>query len=231
MATSGVFSDYSFHRPGRQSLSSVADSTSSENTAEGEPSSLVDQNDAPGRRGGLNAVSLDDEGLGSSMWEMERDAGAMRCAHMLLFAIASVTENKRELNVTIRAGLHRGKVLSGIVGQVAAQFDIFGHDANYSARLEQHCVLGCVHVSEVFYDGAAVLLPSTLAELHSERQSHDFKNIGLVTTVMLTPPPDEIMPTKRADGSELTYLADWLKRARVEMRSVILRRSLQRASS
>ena len=115
MATSGVFADYARRVEDAGGISSSAS----------DKSALSDL--FPG---------------GNRVWNDPTDAGLLRCAKMLLFALEAVTENMRMLDVKIRVGLHRGRVLSGIVGQMAAQFDIFGHDVNYCARLEQNCVPG-----------------------------------------------------------------------------------------
>lgn len=91
--------------------------------------------------------------------------------------------------------------------------------------------LGCVHVSEGFYEGAAILMPSTLAELTTERQTHDFKNIGKINSVMLTPPSDTESSRVSENGDDEVSefesdFANWLKRARREIESESLKRSV-----
>jgi hypothetical protein len=71
---------------------------------------------------------------------------------------------------------------------VAAQFDIFGHNANYRARLEQRCEPGCIHVSEHFYGALKEVIPEVLREIEVETLHLEFKNIGVVDTVMVKPP-------------------------------------------
>jgi class 3 adenylate cyclase len=99
LATAGVFTDYSLMQPTakesiaeeiiRRSLPAV---TSGAN--HGAPSNIT--NGIDGVRGHLIQT---------------------QCVNMFLFALEAITESK-ESDMTLRVGLHRGGVLSGIVGQV-----------------------------------------------------------------------------------------------------------------
>lgn len=47
----------------------------------------------------------------------------------------------------VRVGVHFGSCESCIIGQTSAQFDLFGSDVNFCARLEAACTPGCLHAS------------------------------------------------------------------------------------
>ena len=143
---------------------------------------------------------------GRSPADIVRDAGAM-----LLFALDAI-HSCSLLGLSIRCGLHRGEVLSGVVGQESAQFDIFGHEANYAARLEQNCELSFVNTSVKFFKNAKIAIPMCSRELITQETTATFKNIGEETTVLVKLP--------RGEGRDAQKVSeDWLLRAREELLS------------
>lgn len=52
----------------------------------------------------------------------------------------------------MRAGVHKGPVTAGIVGQHNFQFDIWGTTVNIASRLETHSTQGRVNISREIYD-------------------------------------------------------------------------------
>jgi class 3 adenylate cyclase len=66
----------------------------------------------------------------------------------LQFALRVAHECLQHHNISI----HVGDIISGIVGQTSNQFDLFGHDVNVAARLEQTCYEGHIHISEQYFD-------------------------------------------------------------------------------
>jgi class 3 adenylate cyclase len=87
-----------------------------------------------------------------------------------------------KLHVQLRIGIHVGNIISGIVGQKSNQFDLFGHDDNITARLEQTCELGCVHVSKTYYNYIKDYLSNDDVV---KNVVINMKNIGDIDTVMI----------------------------------------------
>jgi len=53
--------------------------------------------------------------------------------------------------VEMRAGIHTGRVMAGVVGKERMQFDVFGDDVNIAARFESSGLKGRVNVSHATY--------------------------------------------------------------------------------
>ena len=91
----------------------------------------------------------------------------------------------------VRVGVHFGSCESCIIGQTSAQFDLFGSDVNFCARLEAACKPGCLHASSQAMDvlqqrGDAVDLddPAWVQESStSEYKGFD----GAIRTTLLSP--------------------------------------------
>jgi class 3 adenylate cyclase len=67
------------------------------------------------------------------------------------FFAKNIIRELQKINIQLRVGIHAGCVVSGIVGQTHNQFDLFGHDVNVAARLEQTCKPGCIHISDRYF--------------------------------------------------------------------------------
>ncbi|XRB00245.1 sensor histidine kinase [Pycnococcus provasolii] len=92
----------------------------------------------------------------------------------------------------VRVGVHFGSCESCIIGQTSAQFDLFGSDVNFCARLEAACKPGCLHASSQVMDvlqqsgddAAALDDPAWVQEsLTSEYKGFD----GAIRTTLLSP--------------------------------------------
>ncbi len=53
--------------------------------------------------------------------------------------------------VQMRAGIHTGRVMAGVVGKERMQFDVFGDDVNIASRFESSGLKGRVNVSHATY--------------------------------------------------------------------------------
>lgn len=73
-----------------------------------------------------------------------------------------------ETGFTMRAGIHTGPVVAGIVGSRKFQYDLWGDTVNTAARMESTCIPGKVNISNTTYQ-----------HIKEEPQFH-FENRGLV---------------------------------------------------
>lgn len=95
----------------------------------------------------------------------------------LIFAKKVINECIK-LDIKIRIGIHLGNIVSGIVGQKSNQFDIYGHDVNIAARLEQTCTPGYIHVSEQLFD-------SLVDIVEYDKKITEMKNMGEINSIMI----------------------------------------------
>ena len=100
--------------------------------------------------------------------------------HDILNAFLFAKEIQRNSFVSLRIGIHIGNVISGIIGKTSNQFDLFGHDVNIAARLEQSCDVDCIHVSETYYN--AIKNKTELKDFNFEEKITNMKNIGEVNS-------------------------------------------------
>lgn len=63
---------------------------------------------------------------------------AEACVNLGLQMISIIAEvrEKRQLNINMRIGIHTGKLISGIIGQVKYQFDIWSKDVDIANKME-----------------------------------------------------------------------------------------------
>ncbi len=74
----------------------------------------------------------------------------------------------------VRAGIHTGPIVAGVVGTKKFQFDIWGNTVNLAARMEQNSEPGKVNVSQATYD----LVKGEFSAIH--RGKVGAKNMGEV---------------------------------------------------
>jgi len=69
-----------------------------------------------------------------------------------------ISERKLEMDTQLkhsfqmRAGIHTGAVVAGIVGVKKFQYDIWGDTVNTASRMETNSVIGKVNISEKTYE-------------------------------------------------------------------------------
>jgi len=71
---------------------------------------------------------------------------------------AFIIDRKKEMQAKdqpafeMRAGIHTGPVVAGIVGQKKFQYDIWGNTVNIASRMESNSEVGKVNISQITYD-------------------------------------------------------------------------------
>lgn len=81
-------------------------------------------------------------------------ANAVRAALDMQGFMLELEEKRRGTSKTgfrIRAGLHTGPVVAGVVGKKKFQYDLWGDTVNTASRMEQNCETGLVNISEATY--------------------------------------------------------------------------------
>jgi class 3 adenylate cyclase len=74
----------------------------------------------------------------------------IQAALEILEFLGAFNKNHRQ-DVQMRAGIHTGRVMAGVVGRERMQFDVFGDDVNIAARFEAAGLTGRVNVSQTTY--------------------------------------------------------------------------------
>ncbi|XP_028132156.1 adenylyl cyclase X E isoform X2 [Diabrotica virgifera virgifera] len=96
-----------------------------------------------------------------------------------MIAIIASVRKKRNLNVNMRIGIHSGKILSGIIGTVKYQFDIWSKDVDIANKMESEGRAGMVHITNITKD---LLTKKYLIEPTDKGETvPQFKNCGLKT--------------------------------------------------
>ncbi|MFY0675523.1 MAG: hypothetical protein JXQ87_19160 [Bacteroidia bacterium] len=95
-------------------------------------------------------------GLGRS--SKEKVQGLKDAANLVLAALemqefmTTLNFKPETLNFSMRAGIHTGSVVAGIVGVKKFQYDIWGDTVNTASRMESHGEVGKVNISEATYE-------------------------------------------------------------------------------
>ncbi|CAG9320536.1 unnamed protein product [Blepharisma stoltei] len=79
---------------------------------------------------------------------------ANECLNIVNFAyslqeIIGVVNEELFLNLSMRIGIHTGKIIGGIAGTNIVRYDIYGDDVSVANKMESHGVGGSINVSEV----------------------------------------------------------------------------------
>ena len=85
----------------------------------------------------------------------------------------------------MRAGIHTGPVVAGIVGVKKFQYDIWGDTVNTAARMESSGEVGKVNISEATY--ALVRGPGVSSRLSGHSQSTDNQQLTTTLAFVFTP--------------------------------------------
>lgn len=88
----------------------------------------------------------------------------------------------REHGLAVRAGIHVGSAVAGVIGIRKFSYDVWGDTVNVASRLEYHGIPGRVHVSDAVFER----LSGTFR--FEPRGSIDLRGRGPMSTYFLLPP-------------------------------------------
>lgn len=79
---------------------------------------------------------------------------AQAIADMGLGMLAAMEDLKRETgsDVTLRIGIHSGRVVAGVIGKNKYSYDLWGDTVNIASRIESTGEQSRVHLSETTYE-------------------------------------------------------------------------------
>ncbi|XP_056634716.1 adenylate cyclase type 2-like isoform X1 [Diorhabda sublineata] len=98
---------------------------------------------------------------------------------LAMIDIIAAVRKKRNLNINMRIGVHSGRIISGIIGSVKYQFDIWSKDVDIANKMESEGQAGMVHITNKTKD---LLKKNYLIEPTNKGETvPQFKNSGLQT--------------------------------------------------
>jgi class 3 adenylate cyclase len=109
-------------------------------------------------RGAEKIKTIGDAYMAVNGFGKESDLAAKNIVLAALDIIAFIKQRKKQnedaakVVFEIRAGIHTGDVIAGIVGEKKFQFDIWGSAVNTASRMENHSVAGRLNISQVTYE-------------------------------------------------------------------------------
>jgi adenylate cyclase len=108
-----------------------------------------------------------------------------------LVTITRRTAARFNLPISIRVGIHTGKLVAGVIGKNRYTFDMGGESVNLASRMEQTCLAGRVQVSEAARQRLA-------GQFECEpRGAIDVKGMGSVQAYLLRAPgQDPYLPAQ-----------------------------------
>jgi len=89
----------------------------------------------------------------------------------------------KECDIKIRAGVHSGTAIAGVVGCIRPQYSLFGDTVNTTARVQAHGKEMCVNVS----DQTLAMLDES--QIHGEKIQISAKGKGLLNITIISSPP------------------------------------------